>query len=85
MQAIMHDSKKERKSRDKVSNQSGMKMINWCMENCLKVANGAINVDTYKYYTYIGNRETVMSYLVVNQEAMEDIYKLDIGEIIESD
>jgi hypothetical protein len=71
----------KRKSKDKVENVEGKRLMEWIEENGWEVLNGNKQRDEEGEWTYIGSRgETVIDYAIVNEEAWERVEKLTIGE-----
>jgi hypothetical protein len=76
----------KRKSKDKVENVEGKRLMEWIEENGWEVLNGNKQRDEEGEWTYIGSRgETVIDYAIVKEEAWERVEKLTIGERVESD
>jgi hypothetical protein len=76
----------KRKSKNKVQNSEGERLMEWIEGNGWEVLNGNKQGDEEGEWTYIGSRgETVINYGVVNVEAWERVEKFRIGERAESD
>jgi hypothetical protein len=74
------------KSKDKVKNAEGKRLMEWIEENGWEVLNGNKQRDEEGEWTYIGNREeTVIDYGIVNEEAWERVEEVRIGERAEAD
>jgi hypothetical protein len=66
----------KRKSKDKVENVEGKRLMEWIEENGWEVLNGNKQRDEEGEWTYIGSKgETVIDYAIVNEEAWEREWK----------
>lgn len=75
-----------RKSRDKITNKKGKKLVNLVREVGGYFLNGATEGDREGEYTYIGPRgNTVIDYVIVNKIGNENVRKLRIKDRIDSD
>lgn len=79
-----HDKENLRRSKDKIINYEGRRLINeieekgWIILNRSKGENGE--------WTYVGeNGASVIDYVICNQEAMEEIERLKVGNRTDSD
>jgi hypothetical protein len=71
----------KRKSKDRVENAEGKRLMEWSEENGWEVLNGNKQGDQEGEWIYIGSRgETVIDYGIVNEEE-----EFRIGERAESD
>jgi hypothetical protein len=71
----------KKKSKDKVENAEGKRLMEWIEENEWEVLNGKKQGDEEGEWTYIGSRgETVTEYGIVNEEAWERVEEFTIGE-----
>jgi hypothetical protein len=68
-----------RKSKDKVENAEGKRMMEWIEENGWEVLNGNKQGDEEEARTY-SRGETVTDYGIVNDEAWERVEEFRIGE-----
>jgi hypothetical protein len=76
----------KRKSKDKVENAEGNRLMEWIEENEWEILNGNKQGDEEREWTYIGSREeTGMDYGIINKEAWERVKEFRIGERVESD
>jgi hypothetical protein len=69
----------KRKSKDKVENAEGKRMMEWIEENGWEVLNGNKQGDEEEARTY-SRGETVTDYGIVNDEAWERVEEFRIGE-----
>ena len=75
-----------RKSMDEVCNEEGKGMIKWMDETVMHVLNANIKGDEEGRFTHAGPQgNTVIYYIVVNEESREDIKGMKIGKRIDSD
>lgn len=75
-----------RKSKDKVNNKEGRKLVEWINGNELNILNGRYEGDEEGEYTYTGYRgATVIDYALVNKYAEEEIREFRIEDRVESD
>ncbi|XP_014216449.1 golgin subfamily A member 6-like protein 22 [Copidosoma floridanum] len=73
-----------RKSKDKTINEEGRRLIKDITEEGWGIVNGQKGEEGN--YTYIGSRgESVIDYVISNQEALDQIKELKIGQRTESD
>lgn len=73
-----------RKSKDKVINGEGRRLISGIEERGWGIINGSKGEEGE--WTYVGeNGESVIDYIITNQEAVEEIESLKIGDRVESD
>jgi hypothetical protein len=78
----------KRKSKDKVDNAEGKRLMEWIEENGWEVLNGNKqgHEEAEWTYKYLGSRgETVIDYGIANEEAWERVEKFRIGERVEWD
>jgi hypothetical protein len=75
-----------RKTKDKVENAEGKRLIEWIEENGWEVLNGNKRGDEEGEVTYVGSRgETVIDYAIVNEAAWERVKEFKVGERVDSD
>jgi hypothetical protein len=75
-----------RKTKDKVENAEGKRLIEWIEENGWEVLNGNKRGDEEGEVTYVGSRgETVIDYAIVNEAAWERAKEFKVGERVDSD
>jgi hypothetical protein len=75
----------KRKSKNKVENAEGKRLMQWIEENGWEVLNGNKQGDEEGKWTYVGSRgETVIDYGIVNEEALEKVEEFRIGEKAET-
>jgi hypothetical protein len=75
-----------RKTKDKVENAEGKRLIEWIEENGWEVLNGNKRGDEDGEVTYVGSRgETVIDYAIVNEAAWERVKEFKVGERVDSD
>jgi hypothetical protein len=75
----------KRKTKDKVENAEGKRLIQWIEENG-EVLNGNKLGDEEGELTYVGSRgETVIDYAIVNEAARERLKEFKVGERVDSD
>ena len=71
---------------DDVCNEDEKGMIRWMDETGMHVLNGNIKGDEEGRFTYVGPQgNTVIDYIVVNEESRKGIEKMKIGKRIDSD
>jgi hypothetical protein len=71
----------KRKSKDKVENAAGKRLMEWIEENGWEVLNRNKQGNEEEEWTCIGSRgETVIDYGIVNEEAWEKVEEFRIGE-----
>ncbi|KAH0813914.1 hypothetical protein GEV33_008877 [Tenebrio molitor] len=76
----------KRKTKDKVENAEGKRLIEWIEENGWEVLNGNKRGDEEGEVTYVGSRgETVIDYAIVNEAAWERVKEFKVGERVDSD
>ncbi|KAH0816889.1 hypothetical protein GEV33_005903 [Tenebrio molitor] len=76
----------KRKTKDKVENAEGKRLIEWIEENGWEVLNGNKRGDKEGEVTYVGSRvETVIDYAIVNEAAWERVKEFKVGERVDSD
>jgi hypothetical protein len=76
----------KRKSKDKVENEEGKRLMEWIEENWWDTLNRNKQGDEQRGWTYVGSMgETVIDYGIVNEEAWESVEKFRIGERAESE
>lgn len=76
----------KRKSKDKIINKEGEKLIEIIENNGWTILNGNTEEDTRGEFTYIGPRgQSVIDYGIVNEEGLDAIKSFKIGNRIESD
>jgi hypothetical protein len=74
------------KTKDKMENEEGKRLMEWIEENGWEVLNGNKQGDEGGELTYVGNRgETVIDYAIVNEAAWERVDKFKVGETVGSD
>ncbi|XP_032690078.1 uncharacterized protein LOC116853231 [Odontomachus brunneus] len=77
---------KGRKSKDKVVNKEGRKLIQVIEERGWQILNGNIRGDEVGDWTYTGGRgQTVIDYVLGDREVRSDIEKMETGDEIDSD
>ncbi|KAH0814053.1 hypothetical protein GEV33_008739 [Tenebrio molitor] len=75
-----------RKTKDKVENAEGKRLIEWIEENGWEVLNGNKRGDEEGEVTYVGSRgETVIDYAIVNEAAWERVKEFKVGERVDFD
>jgi len=75
-----------RKSKDKKVNGEGRRLIECIRERGWWIANGGIRGDEEGNWTYTGSRgESVIDYILVNDEMEEELVKMEIGDNVDSD
>jgi hypothetical protein len=75
-----------RKTKDKVENAEGKRLIEWIEENGWEVLNGNKRGDEEGEVTYVGSRgETVIDYAIVNEAAWERVKEFKVGVRVDSD
>lgn len=80
------DENRLRKSKDKIINTEGRELLSLIEEREWEIGNGNAEKDEEEEWTYVGEREeSVVDYLLVNQEGQNKIKKFKIGERTESD
>jgi hypothetical protein len=76
----------KRKTKDKVENAEGKRLIEWIEENGWEVLNGNKQGDEEGEMTYVGSRgETDIDYAIVNEPAWEKVEEFKVGERVDSD
>jgi hypothetical protein len=76
----------KRKTKDKVENAEGKRLIEWIQENGWEVLNGNKRRDEEGEVTYVGSMgETVIDYAIVNEAAWERVKEFKVGERVDSD
>jgi len=82
----MEEGDVERYSKDKVIGNGGKQLVEWIMEKGWYILNGTIEGDWEGEYTYVGARgNSVIDYVVVNEEMRDRIRLFKIGEKVDSD
>lgn len=80
------DENRVRNSKDKIINKDGRELLSLVEERRWEIGNGNAREDEEGEWTYIGGRgESVVDYLIVNQEGWNKIKKFKIGKRTESD
>jgi hypothetical protein len=75
-----------RKTKDKVENAEGKRLIEWIEENGWEVLNGNKRGDEEGEVTYVGSRgETVIDYAIVNEAAWERVKEFKVGERVQEE
>jgi hypothetical protein len=75
-----------RPTKDGIENAEGRELVSLVEERGWDVLNGNCIGDEKGEYTYIGSRgETVIDYVMVNEEAWDEIEEFKVGERVESD
>ncbi|XP_024878641.1 trichohyalin-like [Temnothorax curvispinosus] len=75
-----------RKSKDKKINKEGRKLLEFIEERGCMILNGGTKGDEEGEYTYTGGRgETVIDYIIGDEEVREKVERLEVGERIDSD
>ncbi|KAJ3615433.1 hypothetical protein MTP99_007385 [Tenebrio molitor] len=75
----------KRKSKDKVENADGKRLMEGMEENGWKALNGNKQGDKEEGWTYVSCRgETIIDYGIVNEETWERVEEFRIGERVES-
>jgi hypothetical protein len=75
-----------RPTKDGIENAEGRELVSLVEERGWDVLNGNCIGDEKGEYTYIGSRgETVIDYVMVNEEAWDKIEEFKVGERVESD
>jgi hypothetical protein len=75
-----------RPTKDGIENAEGRELVSLVEERGWDVLNGNCIGDEKGEYTYIGSRgETVIDYVMVNEEAWDKIKEFKVGERVESD
>lgn len=76
----------ERRSRDKKINKEGKILIRELEETGWSIFNGNMKGDEIGEFTYTGSRgNTVIDYILENEETREKVKKLVVGEDVNSD
>ncbi|XP_046142334.1 golgin subfamily A member 6-like protein 1 [Osmia bicornis bicornis] len=76
----------KRRSKDKKINAEGNRLLETLRETGRSILNGSIDGDKDGEFTYTGVRgETVIDYVIVEEEGREEIKRMEIGDRIESD
>jgi hypothetical protein len=74
------------KTKDKVENEEGKRLMEWIEENGWEVLNGNKQGNEGGELTYVGSRgETLIDYAIVNEAAWERVDKFKVGERVDSD
>lgn len=77
---------KRRKLRDKKVNKEGKRLIDFIEGRGWIILNGTIKGDEEGEYTYKGGRgETVIDYILGDEEVAKRLEKIEVGERIDSD
>ncbi|XP_071572354.1 uncharacterized protein [Temnothorax nylanderi] len=80
------DEDRGRRSKDKKINKEGRKLLEFIEERGWMILNGGTKGDEEGEYTYTGGRgETVIDYVIGEEEVREKVVRLEIGERIDSD
>ncbi|XP_024884283.1 trichohyalin-like [Temnothorax curvispinosus] len=75
-----------RKSKDKKINKEGRKLLEFIEERGCMILNGGTKGDEEGEYTYTrGRGETVIDYIIGDEEVREKVERLEVGERIDSD
>lgn len=75
-----------RKLKDKVINVEGRKLVNFLEEKGWSILNGNVRGDEEGEWTFTGGRgNTVIDYVIGNEESRERIRNLKIGDKVDSD
>ena len=75
-----------RKTKDLVLNSEGRAMVLWLNETGTHVLNGNVQGDKQGEYTYVGPQgNSVIDFVIVNEEARGKVESMFIGEQIDSD
>jgi hypothetical protein len=75
-----------RPTKDGIENAEGRELVSLVEERGWDVLNGNCIGDEKGEYTYSGSRgETVIDYVMVNEEAWDEIEEFKVGERVESD
>jgi len=77
---------RERNSKDSRINKEGRMLVEGIRERGWMIMNGGIEGDEEGEWTYTGGRgESVIDYIIGDEEVREEIVKLEIGDRVESD
>nr|XP_034194798.1 uncharacterized protein LOC117611018 [Osmia lignaria] len=80
------EGEEKRRSKDKKSNAEGNRLLETLRETGWTILNGTIEGDKDGEFTYTGARgETVIDYVIVEEEGREEIIRMEVGDRIESD
>ncbi|XP_071648500.1 uncharacterized protein [Temnothorax longispinosus] len=75
-----------RNSKDKKVNKDGRTLLEFIEERGLMILNGGTKGDEEGEYTYTGGKgETVIDYIIGDEDSREKIERLEIGDRVESD
>ncbi|XP_025073109.1 uncharacterized protein LOC112552323, partial [Pogonomyrmex barbatus] len=75
-----------RKSRDKLRNNEGIKLLEMIEENGWEILNGNMEGDEEGDYTFIGGKgSSVIDYVIVDSEIKDEVKSFKIGTRTESD
>jgi len=77
---------RERKTKDRVVNAEGRKLVNWIEENGWSIFNGSMRGDEEGEYTFTGGKgNTIIDFIIRGEVARERVEKMRIGARIDSD
>ena len=77
---------RKRKSRDEVMNEEGRKLVNFIGEMGWSIFNGDMRGEEEGEWTFTGGRgNTVIDYVIENEECREKVKRLGVGDKIDSD
>ncbi|KOX74659.1 hypothetical protein WN51_13093, partial [Melipona quadrifasciata] len=80
------EEQEKRKSKDKVVNDKGQKLLKMAAESGWHILNGNMQGDEKGEFTYIEKRgETVIDYILTNTKGLDKIEKFQVGSRIDSD
>src|SRR5436190_10590343 len=88
MGRVEEERKKERKrkSKDEVINGEGRKLVSYIEEMGWSIFNGDMRGDEEGEWTFTGGRgNTVIDYVIGNEECREKVKRLRVGDRIDSD
>ncbi|XP_024877156.1 golgin subfamily A member 6-like protein 22, partial [Temnothorax curvispinosus] len=75
-----------RRSKDKKINGDGRKLLEFIEERGWMILNGGVKGDEEGEFTYTGGRgETVIDYVIGEEEVRERVERLEVGERVDSD
>ncbi|XP_024875210.1 ABC transporter F family member 4-like [Temnothorax curvispinosus] len=75
-----------RRSKDKKINRDGRKLLEFIEERGWMILNGGVKGDEEGEFTYTGGRgETVIDYVIGEEEVRERVERLEVGERVDSD
>ncbi|MCG8045176.1 MAG: reverse transcriptase family protein [Candidatus Thiodiazotropha taylori] len=76
------DTEMIRSSEDKITNANGKKLLEFCIQNSLRICNGRLGMDKdIGKFTYIGTSGcSVVDYVLVNPTLLHYIYDFEVGE-----